>query len=271
MLNKYKGSAIHNLVITGKDEKSNIEGIYLGKNILNLADIKEGEEIIITRIGADSWGNRIKTIAFQSEKEGDAILSGSLCNFLEVGEKTCIIAEVYLDEKMMSDYENDAFPVFDLGFNPATNTDNMDGSLDLQYRSYSERKVEKNNEMIREAKDKRNSLLRVFAKSMVCGLVVTQTHPDCLQGSAEIPASVMESALINEYKSVSVYNISVGGMADTYAVPMPEGTVMTTGAMASFAKIGESVNIVSFILSKKTPGCQIVSTDGVKTLYVKKN
>ena len=45
--------------------------------------------------------------------------------------------------------------------------------------------------------------------------------------------------------------MTYGGIADTYAVPMPEGVVMTTGAMASFANIGEKVSVASYIMSKE--------------------
>ena len=264
MFEKFKGSAIHNLVITGVKENDEIEGIFLGEDILKSADIYEGEEIIITRIGADSWGNRIRTIAFKSNKDGDAIISGSLKKFLKIGEMTCVIAEVYNSDEKMNEYRENKYPIFDLGFDPKTNKDNLCGALDLQYFSFTRKNVDFKDDETVKAIHGRTGLLRSFAKSMVCGLVVNHTHPDCLQGSAELPASVMEKAGLERYKSVSVYNVSIGGIADTYAVPMPEGTVMTTGAMASFAKIGESVNVVSYILSEVSPVIDIVKTDGVK-------
>ena len=74
----------------------------------------------------------------------------------------------------------------------------------------------------------------------------------------------MEKAGLYEYKSVSVYNSTLGGVADTYSVPMPEGVVMTTGAMASFASIGNNVNVVGFVLSHEPVKATVVYTDGVK-------
>ena len=65
-----------------------------------------------------------------------------------------------------------------------------------------------------------------------------------------MPKSVMEKVDMTQYKSVSVYNSTKGGVADTYVVPMPEGIVMTTGAMASFAQIGEHVSVASYVMSK---------------------
>ena len=52
MLTKFKGSAIHNLIITASDVNSSVEGLFLGEDIMYSSDIKAGEEIIITRIGA---------------------------------------------------------------------------------------------------------------------------------------------------------------------------------------------------------------------------
>ncbi len=72
----------------------------------------------------------------------------------------------------------------------------------------------------------------------------------------------MKQANIDEYKSVTVYNATYGGCADTYAVPMKEGIVMTTGAMATFAPIGTTVNIISFALSRKKLDLLITYTNG---------
>lgn len=83
-----------------------------------------------------------------------------------------------------------------------------------------------------------------------------------MQGSAEIPASVLSDADISQYSSVSVYNASVGGVADTYAVAMPEGIVMTTGAMESFATIGHRVNVATFVLAEHTVTPRFCYTDG---------
>ena len=119
--------------------------------------------------------------------------------------------------------------------------------------------------MFKEQVSIREKLLKVFAESIVIGLKINNTHPDCLQGSAELPRSVMEKAGLYEYKSVSVYNSSKGGVADTYSVPMPEGVVMTTGAMASFAKKGHMVNVVGYVLSELPVKQTVVYTDGTKS------
>ena len=63
-------------------------------------------------------------------------------------------------------------------------------------------------------------------------------------------------------KFVTVYNATYGGFADTYAVPMKEWIVMTTGAMATFAPIGTTVNIISFALSRKKLDLLITYTNG---------
>ncbi len=50
---------------------------------------------------------------------------------------------------------------------------------------------------------------------------------------------------------------------------MPPKVVMTTGAMATFAKKGEMVNVATYFVGKKSAAPIIVSTNGsefVKTL-----
>jgi len=263
MLKKFKGSAIHNLVITRSDETK--EGLIVPSSILRKVDIADGQEVIVTKIGAGSWKNRIKTFIISDETSKDVVVCGSLAKFLNPGDLTCLIAEVYNDEKVSDMYHQDKFPIFDLGFDPQKNIDNSISTLDLQYYSKTSKDVKIDSDEFLNAKRVRGELLKVFATSVILGLVVNKTHPDCLQGSAELPESVMKSANIERYKSVSVYNNTLGGIADTYAVPMPEGVVMTTGAMASFADIGNSVNIVSYVLDKVQPCVKWIHTDGTKT------
>lgn len=265
MFERFKGSAIHNLIITSCGDSLN-EGLFLDRKIMDLADLQEGQEIIITRIGADSWGNRIRTIVFSSENEGEAKVCGSLSKFLSVGELTCVIGEFYLDADKMNKFNKSGFPIFDLGFAPDTNKDNKNGNLDFQFSNRTKKGIKLGSPDYFLALKSRVGLQRMYAKSMVIGLKVNKTHPDCLQGSAELPGSVMVGANIQKYKSVTVYNQSQGGAADTYAVPMPEGVVMTTGAMASFAKIGESVNIVSYVISSTPIERTIIFTNGEKII-----
>ena len=227
------------------------------------SDIKAGEEIIITRIGADSWANRIKTVVFPTKQLGAAIVSGSLTKFLSAGELTCVIAEFYHPESYMDAYYHEHFPIFDLGFDPQNNYDNSRGNLNLQYYSSTHKNVSIDCDDFFLAINARAHLMRMFAQSMICGLKVNKTHPDCLQGSAELPGSIMKAAGIEQYKSVTVYNATAGGGAETYAVPMSDGVVMTTGAMASFARLGEKVNVVSYVIATNAPQCNMIFTDGV--------
>lgn len=253
---RYKCSAIHNLIITSKNENVNDdeinEGIVIPKNIMKKVDIFNGEEIIITKIGAGSWKNRIKTVVIEGEENDNVEVRGSVSKFLDIGDLTCIITEMYLDDKQFNMYKDDKIPIFDLGFDPSTNKDNKEACLDIQYLNKKIKDVKETDGIFEEAKRIRKDIYKVFLKSIVTNLQVTKTHPDCLQGSAELPKTVMEKVNMTQYKSVSVYNASNGGVADTYAVPMPEGVVMTTGAMASFAKIGEKVNVASWIMSKES-------------------
>ena len=262
---KFKCSAIHNLVITdvSTDEKLN-EGLLIPSSILKKTNMFDGQEVIITKIGAGNWKNRIKTFVIENKESEKVEIRGSLSHFLSKGDLTCLIAECYMDEKTFNDYQNDKYAIFDLGFDPKNNTDNSESTLDLQFASHKEKNVSINSTLFKKQVNARKKLLKVFAQSIIIGLKINKTHPDCLQGSAELPRSVMEKAGLYEYKSVSVYNSTLGGVADTYSVPMPEGVVMTTGAMASFAKKGNNVNVVGYVLSESTIPQTIVYTDGSK-------
>lgn len=260
---KFKCSAIHNLLITKVNESEKLnEGIVIPTSILKKTDLYDGQEVIITKIGAGNWKNRIKTFIVENKENNEVEIRGSLAHFLEKGDLTCLISECYMDKDTFKEYENDKFAIFDLGFDPLTNKDNTISTLDLQFASHKEKNVSIKSDIFKKQVLKRKKLLKVFAESIVIGLKVNKTHPDCLQGSAELPGNVMEAANLKEYKSVSVYNSSLGGVADTYSVPMPKGVVMTTGAMASFAKIGDTVNVVGYVLSEKKVKSTIAYTDG---------
>lgn len=262
---KFKCSAVHNLLITKVNEKEKLnEGILIPSGILEKTDMFDGQEVIITKIGAGNWKNRIKTFIIENKKNNDVEIRGSLAKFLEKGDLTCLITECYMDEATFKDYQNDKYAIFDLGFDPKTNKDNTESTLDLQFSSHKEKNVQMDSKLFKDQVKKRKKILKVFAQSIVIGLKINKTHPDCLQGSAELPRSVMEKAGLYEYKSVSVYNSTLGGVADTYSVPMPEGVVMTTGAMASFASIGNNVNVVGYVLSHEPVKATVVYTDGEK-------
>lgn len=267
---KFKSSAIHNLLIIeeSKDENNTInEGIVIPKDILHKANIYEGQEIIVTKIGSDSWKNRIKTFAIEGSENGKVEVRGSIARFLNQGDLTCIIAESYISIDEYNLFLEDRLPIFDLGFDPINNKDNLcESKLDIQFSNKTMKNVDIQDEIFYDSVDKRSKILRMYLKSLIMGLVINKTHNDCLQGSAEIPKSVMLGAKINKYKSVSVYNCTDGGIADTYAVPMPEGVVMTTGAMACFAKIGDKVNVASYILSNHQVVPEIILTDGCKVV-----
>jgi aspartate 1-decarboxylase len=259
---RQKLSAIHNLVVEDNCAGRG-EGISIPSWLLHIADIKNHEEIIITKIGAGSWKNRVRTFVIEASDDTKITVFGSLAHFLQKGDITCVIAESYNDEDMTRKYRNDEYPIFDVGFNPQDNSDNSHANLNLQYFSHTVKNVTQDT-VISDAVAARNILLRSYIDSLVIGLRVNKTHPDCLQGSAELPESVMKAAKIDTYRSVSVLNVTSGGVADTYAVPMPEGVVMTTGAMASFAKLGENVNVASYSIRDTAPRLITVETDGAR-------
>ncbi len=259
---RQKLSAIHNLVIEHVRFGEG-EGISIPSWLLIKADIRNHEEIIITKIGAGSWKNRLHTFVVEASNDAEVNVSGSLAHFLQKGDITCIIAESYSDTDAVARYRDDVYPIFDVGFDPQNNVDNSRANLNLQYFSHTVKAIGQGAEFF-TAIAERDTLLRSYASSLIMGLQINKTHPDCLQGSAELPESVMKAAEIATYRSVSVLNATAGGAADTYAVPMPEGIVMTTGAMASFAKLGDYVNVVSYAILDSVSHLITVRTDGTR-------
>ena len=228
-----KLSAIHNLLIQAS-ESGRREGLLLPRKLMEAADLQDYEQIIITKIRSGSLDNRIRTIVFGDDFGDSVTVCGSLAQYLSEGDLTCIISETTVDEEEVNAFEKDQWPILDVGFNPETNNDNHRWMVELQYFGY--KYTCGNRSHFNIAIQQRQSLRRTRLSSLIMGLKINKTHPDCLHGSAEIPESVLNAANISQYKSVSVYNATSGGRAETYAVSMPEGIVMTTGAMASFAK-----------------------------------
>lgn len=263
----FKRSAIHNLVITNcrntfkQDEIA--EGLVIPKGILRKSDILPWEQVIVTKINGNNWINRIKTFVIEGEDNGKVEARGSLSKFLEKGDLTCLITRTLLNEKEVALYKQNKFPIFDLGFDPDKNKDNLiESRLDIEYGNKKIRDVKNSETLARDRKE----IKRLFISSLILGLKINKTHPDCLQGSAELPGNIMTKASVEKYQSVSVYNSSKGGVADTYAVPMPPKVVMTTGAMAQFAKKGEIVNVATYVIETKGVAPVIISTNGSEAI-----
>lgn len=259
----FKRSAIHNLIITNCrntfKQGEIVEGLVIPKDILRKSDILPWEQVIVTKISGNNWINRIKTFIIEGKDNGKVEARGSLSKFLKNGDLICLISRTLLNEKEVALYKQNEFPIFDLGFDPHKNTDNLIvGRLDVEYGSKKIRDVKDFKNFVKERKEIR----RFFLSSLILNLKINKTHPDCLQGSAELPGNIMTKANIERYQSVSVYNSSKGGVADTYVVPTPPKIVMTTGAMAKFAKKGEIVNVATYIIGIKSTPPIIVLTNG---------
>lgn len=256
----FKRSAIHNLVISDIDLTHELnEGLVIPKSIMDSCDIIDYEQIIITNINGDNWKNRIKTFVV-SGNNNKVIARGSLANFFKVGDTTCIISYTRFSEMELDLFYDAKFPILDLGFKPNPESYNIN-NYKVSIEHYS-KKMEANTKAIKSAILKRRQFKRILLANLIIGLRINNTHPDCLHGSAELPKSIMEAANLNQYQHVLVYNSSAGGAADTYAVSMPEGVIMTTGAMAKFAKLGETVNISSYIETYVNHIPKIIITDG---------
>ncbi|MBI5622073.1 aspartate 1-decarboxylase [Candidatus Falkowbacteria bacterium] len=260
----FKRSAIHNLVITNCRNTFKrgeiVEGLVIPKNILRKSDILPWEQVIVTKINGNNWINRIKTFVIEGENNGKVEARGSLAKFLKKGDLTCLITRTLLNEKEVVLFK---FPIFDLGFDPDKNKDNtIENRLDIEYGNKKIRGVKDFKTLVGDRKE----IKHFFLSSLILGLKINKTHPDCLQGSAELPGNIMTKASVEKYQSVSVYNSSKGGVADTYAVPMPPKVVMTTGAMAQFAKKGEIVNVATYVIGIKGVVPVIISTNGSEVI-----
>ncbi len=261
----FKRSAIHNLVVTDCTnifKKGEItEGLIVPRDILRKSDILPWEQVIVTKINGNNWINRIKTFVIEGENNGKVEARGSLAKFLRKGDLTCLITRTLLSEKEIILYKQNKIPIFDLGFNPDKNKDNLiDNRLDIEYKDKKIRNIKNFKTLTKNRRD----IKRFFLSSLILNLKINKTHPDCLQGSAELPRNIMIKSYVEKYQSVSVYNSSKGGVADTYAVPMQPKVVMTTGAMAQFAKKGEIVNVASYIIKTKINTPTIISTNGAE-------
>lgn len=259
----FKRSAIHNLLITEcqtdfvKHEVA--EGLVVPKDILARSDILPWEQVIATKIRGNNWINRIKTFVIPGENNGKVEARGSLARFLEKGELTCLISRTFLDEEDINLFKRGGIPILDLGFDPGKNRNNLiGGSLYIEYENKKEKAV-KNYQAFAK---RRSNLRRIFLSSLILNLRINKTHADCLQGSAELPRSIMAKAKLRTYQAVSVYNSSEGGIADTYVVPVPPKVVMTTGAMAKFARIGEKVNVATYVSGTESVSPVIITTNG---------
>lgn len=245
-----KRSAIHNIVINKCNSSiSNWEineWLVIPKKILNACDIKNGEQIIVTKIYWDNWINRVKTFVIEWKDDWIVEARWSLANFYKEWEIACIVTFTLLNEEQFKDYINDKYPIFDIWFNPDTNKDNLEFNLNIEFRTFKEFNVKEYWKYL----EYRKNISRVQLSTLILWLKVNQTHPDCLQWSAELPWKIMDKWNLSRYEWVAVYNVSKWWASETYAVPMPDKVVMTTWAMAKFAKVWEKVNIASFVISK---------------------
>lgn len=263
-----KRSAIHNLRIDvggpnpdRKPDQGINEGLALPEAVRTASDLAIGEAIIVARIGGDNLHNRMRTFVVPST--GDQIEArGSLGHFLTDGDLVCVISETRLDAEGQKLHREGDLHIVDYGIVPG------DGyhSGTLKHERLSGRGdevVEISGELsaLRESK-----MPRIMLRSLITNLVVNNTEDDCLLGSAEIPGGLMDEVGMTRHTMVTVFNASAGGCTDTYAVPMPRGVVMTTGAMATFAPLGSRVHVASYALGDRTLAASILDTDGNEPL-----
>ncbi len=92
-------------------------------------------------------------------------------------------------------------------------------------------------------------MFRQLLKSKIHRAIVTESNRD-YEGSITIDETLLEAANIVPWEKVLVANIDTGQRVETYAIPGPKnsGVVCMNGGAAYYAKKGETVIIMSFVL-----------------------
>ena len=105
--------------------------------------------------------------------------------------------------------------------------------------------------------DKIKNVQRIFCRSVIHNLVVTDAKPFC-EGSIEIDAAILEKAQISEGERVLVANVSNGNRMETYAVPAAKGSgkVETSGSMSHLAKPGDTICVMTFAMVGENEICR---------------
>ncbi|WP_409471659.1 aspartate 1-decarboxylase [Streptomyces sp. HC307] len=258
-----KRSAIHNLRIDAggpnpdrKPDEGIGEGLALPEALRTASDLVVGEAIIVARIGGDNLHNRVRTFVAPSTSE-NVEARGSLGYFLSEGDLVCVISETRLSAQGQQLHRSGDLHIVDYGIVPGQGF--QSGTLKYERLGRPDEKIagSPDDSSLREV-----LMPRVLLHSLITNLVVNDTNDDCLLGSAEIPGGLMDQVGMTRHNMVTVYNSSSGGCTDTYAVPMPPGVVMTTGAMAGFAPIGTRVHVASFALGDRSLTASVLDTDG---------
>ncbi|MGW2964107.1 aspartate 1-decarboxylase [Streptomyces sp. NPDC001220] len=258
-----KRSAIHNLRIDiggsnpdRKAENGINEGLALPEALRIASDIAIGEAVIVARIQGDNLQNRVRTFVVPATSEA-VEARGSLGHFLAEGDLVCVISETRLDEAGQRLHQSGDLHIVDYGIVPGD--DFHGGTLKHERlgRPDEEEKISNEDSALRES-----LMPRIMLRNLITNLVVNDTNENCLLGSAEIPGGLMDQVGMSRHTMVTVFNASSGGCTETYAVPMPPGVVMTTGAMAGFAPIGTRVHVASYALGDRTLSSSVLDTDG---------
>lgn len=212
---------------------------------MKLADIQPFEQLIVTKIIGNNWCNRVYSFAILGEDDSVVEARGSLSHFLNKDERVCIIVKGLIDPEGLQLYFTNKLPIIDIGFNPLVDHKNEISNAKIFLEFFKEKQeVEEVSHAILLL---RKRFKRIILSSLITGLKVTETHTNCLQGSAEFPEIIMKEAGLVKYQGIFVHNITRGGTsAETYCVPTPPGVVRTTGAMAKLVKKDEKAAISSY-------------------------
>lgn len=268
-IESFKRAAIHNLRVTSVSTTSQdiLEGLVIPKALMKAADLVPFERIIVTNSRGDNWNNRIYSFVIPGN-DLRVEARGSLAQLLDEDTLICVIANGYLNEEAIEAYHAHDFPIIDVGFSPQNTTPNDLQSLKmfLEYDKEITEVTKVNEDVISK---RQLFFYRCLLTHLICGLKVNKTHPDCLHGSAEVPHDILTMAEITPRQSVFVYNVDKGGFAETYAVPVEEKTVMTTGAMANFAPQGTQTNLAIYCITSDIDTPKIINVKNNSSLSSK--
>lgn len=243
VLTPMKRSAVHNLRVDAvshpgsHDPLAVDEGLFLPRELMRDADLAPWERVTVARVAGGLHQNRVETFV-QTSRTGRVEVAGSLAVFIEPAELVCVISETMMTDEQLALHSADALPVVDCG-----------SPLGVAGSAVRWEFLSKETHIAPATARTRDALPRWMMRNYIGGLVVTETHPDCLHGSAEVPGSILDRVGLTRHRMVTVYNVASGSAARTYAVPVREGLVQTTGGMAGFAPEGSTVNVAHFALS----------------------
>jgi aspartate 1-decarboxylase len=103
-------------------------------------------------------------------------------------------------------------------------------------------------------------MLKHFVSGKIHGICVTDKSLD-YNGSATIPARLMELAGIEPFEKVQIVNKANGERWETYAIVGPPGEFRLNGAAARKGEVGDECLVIAYRLEERFTGAKVVFVD----------